>query len=107
VDKSCLSFIDHIQKRLQQILNCAIQPRHSNKHSFKSIGGFKSVGIGPLCLDDKYVETNTNYENLKGELKFIEEKMNFRFPPMPTGTKEQKQIYNKFIKSYQSYSAPQ
>ena len=94
-----LMYIDRIQTKVQQIFNLIVYPRHYNLSHFKPLDSFVSVGVGPLCFSQHYIDIGEPDQQLKGDIKFIANKMNVRFPPMPVSTKEEKKIFNDFFRA--------
>ena len=88
-----LYLIDRLQIRIREIFNVHIFPTHKNVLEFKANESFVSVGIGPLCYDNDYVEIGKPAAHLKGDMKFISERMNLKYPPMHIGTKEEISIF--------------
>ena len=61
---------------------------------------FVSVGIGPLCYADEYVEVGEPAPELKGDIWFVAKQMGLRYPPMHIGTKEEIKIFTEFMKNH-------
>ena len=76
-----LYLIDRIQKRVQELYNVLIWPKHKNVMDFKGKPNFISVGIGPLCFDEKYVEfADEPAAHLIGDLHFVAKQQGLKYP---------------------------
>lgn len=91
--------IDRIQIRMLQIFGEDPFPSHTNQCLCQPIKGFVAVGVGPLNYDSKYVEQGGPHPNLAGDMKFLAERMKLTGPPLHVATKEEKRIFNEFLKS--------
>lgn len=60
--------------------------------------GFVAVGAGPLDYDPAYVQHGAADEKLVEDMKFLAEQMKLRGPPLHIATKEEKRIFNDFLK---------
>ena len=94
-----LHYIDRIQKRIQEIYNVLLWPRHKNVLDFKGKKGFVSVGIGPLCYDERFVQLSDKpAQCLKGDLYFISKQMGLKYPLQHLGkSRGELTMYNEFM----------
>ena len=92
--------IDRIQNRVQELFNVLIWPKHKNVTNFKGKEGFISVGIGPLCYDEKYVTKGEPAEVLSGDLRFIAKQQGLKYPLHHLGwSRKELKMYNDFMAS--------
>jgi len=94
-----LYLIDRIQIRIREIYNVIIYPLHQNLMEFKPID-MASVGIVPLSYDSDYVEEGEPDESLKGDLKFLAERLRLVLPLLPIATKEEIKLFTEFMMSH-------
>lgn len=92
--------IDRIQIRMVQLFGHEIFPNHTNQTLFNPVQGFVAVGVGPLNYDEKCVSSGNPLENLSGDMKFLAERMKLVGPPLHMSTKEEKKIFNDFMKNH-------
>ena len=62
---------------------------------------FVSVGIGPLSVEGykKFVEADKDpHESLKGDLRFLAQRMHVECPPLPVQSQAEFRIYNDFMR---------
>ena len=95
-----LYLIDLIQKRVQELYNVLIWPKHKNVMDFKGKPNFISVGIGPLCFDEKYVEfADEPAAHLIGDLHFVAKQQGLKYPLHQVNTEREIKMYNNFMAS--------
>ena len=97
-----LYLIDRIQRRVQEIFNILVWPRHKNLLCFKGKKDFISVSIGPLCYDENYV-LHLSPEpagNLKGDAYFIAKQMGLKYPLLHIGSPTEIRIFTNFIQEH-------
>ena len=87
---------DRIQIRIRQIFNVIVFPRHMNLLEMKP-SNLVSVGIGPLCYGDDFVELGEPHESLTGDLYFIAKRMGIKYPLMPVATRQEIVIFTRFM----------
>ena len=67
------------------ILFCA---NHINISEYELIS-YMAVGVGPLTFNGDYVEQGSPMECLKGNVRFMSERMKIKCPPLPPSTKKE------------------
>lgn len=97
--------VDRIQIRTQQIYGFNLYPQHKNVQLAPSVPGHVAVGIGPLCYDPDYVDTGECHQNLRGDMRFLAEKMNLVLPPLPLSHRDEHKIFNDYVKAHPSMKA--
>jgi hypothetical protein len=90
--------IDRIQIRHLQIFGVDVFPRHNNQALFKPVEGFVAVGIGPLNYHPEFVESGPPHASLKGDMRFLAERMELVGPPLHIAHPYEKHIFNEFMK---------
>ena len=93
-----LQYIDRIQTRIQNIFDADIFPRHINLEQFHAIPHFTAVGIGPLEYSREYIEEGEPDPRLRGDLRFVALKMKLKCPPLLVDHRNEKQLFNDFLK---------
>ena len=87
--------IDQIQIAVQKIFNALVYPRHFNVSLFEPVKDFVSVGIGPLTYSSDFVTQGAPLQHLKGDMRFIAERMKVACPPLEPISKEELSLINK------------
>ena len=55
------------------------------------------IGIGPVCLSVDYVYLGKPSEYLKDDMRFLAEKMNVIWQPLPVASKEEIKLFNEYM----------
>lgn len=92
-----LHLIDRLQIRIREIFNVHMFPGHKNVLEFKADDKFVSVGIGPLCYNNEYVEIGKPASHFKGDMKFIAVRMGLKYPLMHMGSQDEIKIFTNFM----------
>jgi hypothetical protein len=92
-----LHLIDEIQDKYHALFGVKLFPRHRNLSHFKSIPNFIAIGIGALSFDADFVCQGPPMASLKGDLRFMAERMNVKCAPMPVGTADEYRIFSIFV----------
>ncbi len=82
-----LYLVDQIQLRIQELYNVQVYPNHANMLHFEHEVDHVAVGIGPLSYLPDYVTSGLPHPLLKGDIKFLAERMHFTLPPPPPNIK--------------------
>ena len=92
-----LDLIDQLQNIIQEIYNVIVFPRHWNLLYFLPIPNYVPIGIGPVCLSVDYVYLGKPSEYLKDDMRFLAEKMNVIWQPLPVASKEEIKLFNEYM----------
>lgn len=96
-----LHLIDRLQNRYQELFNVLVFPRHRNLSLFKAIADFVAIGIGPVSLNPDFVKMGEPMAHLKGDLRFMAERMKLNCPPLPIGgRREEIRMFSTFMSLY-------
>jgi hypothetical protein len=95
-----LHFIDRIQSRIVNIFGVDVYPRHTNQAQFEPVKDYVAVGIGPLNYNDDYVTKGPPDPLLKGDLRFVADRMRLKCPPMPVAHPREKKMFNDHMKAH-------
>jgi hypothetical protein len=90
---------DMIQILIEQIYGVVVYPTHRNATQYQPTD-LVALGIGPLSYSSDYVDKGPTSAVLKGEIKFIAEKMELVIPPLPISHPIEKAMYNNFRESH-------
>lgn len=58
---------------------------------------FSPIGIGPLSYDSRYVDCGQPSPKLKGDLRYVANKMGLVFPLLPISTREEYKLFTNHI----------
>ena len=94
--------VDRIQLRVIELFGVDIFPDHSNQSLFDPVEDHVAVGVGPLNYSSSYVDKGDPHPCLKGDLLFLASRMKLRGPPLPIVSREERRIFNEFIKNLTS-----
>ena len=92
-----LYLVDQIQLRIQELYNVQVYPNHANMLPFDYEVDHVAVGIGPLSYLPEYVTSGPPHPLLKGDIKFLAERMHLTLPPLPISSSTEKKIFNELV----------
>jgi len=90
---------DRIQTRILEIWGVLLFSNRINVSQFKPLE-FVSWGLGPLTFDPRYVEKGPPARHLKGDLRFMAERMEVIYPPIPPSTPKELGIIKEFCQNH-------
>ncbi|KAL7535177.1 hypothetical protein ACHAXR_006318 [Thalassiosira sp. AJA248-18] len=90
-----LQLEDRIQTGIMDIWGALLFTNRINVSEYSPLD-FTAVGLGPLTFNEDYVERGEPAECLKGDLRFMAERMGLKYPFFPPSTKKELGMIKRF-----------
>ncbi len=92
-----LHLIDRIDQLHCELYGVVLFPRHKNVLFFEPTD-FQPIGIAPLMIEGtNFVRRGAPHKKLKGDLRFMSQRMGVECCPLPIGSKEERKLFSKFV----------